>query len=179
MNAIRHFQDQTVKILDFQTTYLVIQLNDVPARFDFKNKKEAFLKYKTKGTFRYYTHHPLLMDHNESQHEVFINSKPEDAETFIADLRTSFYEVTKGWRKFEDYIESKSENFDSVFNKNIRKGSGKILTVSSSLLAETEKICQKHDIKITSFGNKKMTQNDLIMIDQQFIIAEQFIPRSM
>lgn len=179
MNLIKDFHEQTVEILDFQTTYLVVQLNNVSSRFDFKNKKEAFLKYKTKGTFRYYTHHPLLINHNESSHEVFINSKPEDAETFIADLRTSFHEITEGWRNFEDYIESKSEIFDSVFNKNISKGSGKILTVPLSLLAETERICQKHHIKMTAFGGKKITQNELIMIDQQFIIAEQFIPHSM
>lgn len=118
----------------------------------------------------------MLINHNENNLEVFINSKPENAEQFIEDLKNSIDEITKGWRNWKDYIEINTGIDYPIFLQNIQKGSGKILTAPFSIIKSIEKTGVKHDVKIKYFGEKITTSNQLIIINNQFIIAEKFNP---
>ncbi|KFF23967.1 hypothetical protein [Chryseobacterium vrystaatense] len=176
MTKIENFHNKVVEIEQFQSTFIILKIENNVFRFDFKHKKEAFLKQKGQGTLTFYEQHPLLINHNENNLEVFINSKPENAEQFIEDLKNSIDEITKGWRNWKDYIEINTGIDYPIFLQNIQKGSGKILTAPFSIIKSIEKTGAKHDVKIKYFGEKITTSNQLIIINNQFIIAEKFNP---
>ena len=168
---IENFNNKTVEIEVFQSTFIILKIENKLFRFDFKNKKEAFLKQKETGLLAFHEHHPLLINHNESNLEVFINSKPKNVELFVEDIKNSIDTITKGWRNWKDYIET---NTYEIFFQNIQKGSGIILKAPFSIIESIEKICKKHNVKMSYFGKKKIIFHQLIMINNQFVIAEEF-----
>ncbi|SHE62135.1 hypothetical protein SAMN02787100_0471 [Chryseobacterium sp. OV279] len=174
MVNIEKFHNKFVEIEKFQSTYLILKVENNLFRFDFKNKKEAFLKQKESGKLFFYEQHPLLINHNENNLEVFINSKPENAEAFVQDLKNSIDEITKDWRNWNDYIEINTGIDYLIFLQNIQKGSGKILKAPFSIVENIEKMRSKHHVKIKYFGEKIITPHQLIIINNQFIIVEKF-----
>ncbi|PIF47323.1 hypothetical protein CLU96_4374 [Chryseobacterium sp. 52] len=174
MIKIENYDNKIVEIEKIQSTYIILKMDNKLFRFDLKNKKEAFLKQKESGKLTFYEDHPLLINHNESNLEVFINSKPENLEMFINDLKNSIDEITKGWRNWKDYIEINTGIHYQLFLQNVQKGSGKILKAPFSVIENIEKICDQHHVKIKYFGEKVMTPHQLIMINNQFVIAEKF-----
>lgn len=174
MVNIEKFHNKFVEIEKFQSTYLILKVENNLFRFNFKNKKEALLKQKELGKLFFYEQHPLLINHNENNLEVFINSKPENSEAFVQDLKSSI-EITKGWRNWKDYIEINTGINYQIFLQNIQKGSGKILKAPFSIIESIEKTCDKHHVKIKYLGEKTITPHQLIMINNQFVIAEKFI----
>lgn len=171
MIKIENFNNKTVEIEAFQSTFIILKIENKLYRFDFKNKKEAFLKQKEIGKLTFHKNHPLLINHHESNLEVFINSKPENVEIFVEDIKNSIDEITKGWKNWKDYIEA---NTYEIFFQNIQKGSGIMLKAPFSIVESIEKICEKHNVKISYFGEKKIIPHELIMINNQFVIAEEF-----
>nr|WP_314495004.1 hypothetical protein [uncultured Chryseobacterium sp.] len=174
MATLKDFQNQIATIENFQSTFIVLKIKNKLLHFDFRNKKEAFLNQKKTGKLNFYEHHPLLTNYNESNHEVFINSKPENHEMFIEDLKKAINEVTQGFRNWKDYIESDTGTNYQIFLKNIQKGSGLLLKAPFSIIEKIETVCRDHKVKISYFGEIKFTENQLLMINDQFVIAEQF-----
>ncbi|KPH12593.1 endonuclease/exonuclease/phosphatase family protein [Chryseobacterium sp. ERMR1:04] len=174
MIKIENFNKKKVEIEAFQSTFIILKIENKLFRFDFKNKKEAFLKQKDTGVLAFHEHHPLLVNHSENNLEVFISSKPENIEMFIEDIKNSIDEITKGWRNWKDYFEINIGITYDIFLQNIRQGSGIILKAPFSIVESIERICEKHNVKITYFGEKKTTPHQLIMINNQFVIAEEF-----
>lgn len=172
MIKIENYYNQIVEIESFQSTYIIFKIENKLFRFDFINKKEACLKRKETGKLIFHEHHPLLINHNENNLEVFINSKPENTEMFINDIEISIVEITKGWRNWKDYIEINTGINYKTFLHNIEKGSGKIMKAPFSIVENIEKLCDKHQVKIKYFGEKIITPHQLLMINNQFIIAE-------
>ncbi|SHL91444.1 hypothetical protein [Chryseobacterium polytrichastri] len=174
MIKIENFNNKTVEIEAFQSTFIILKIENKLFRFNFKNKKEAFLKQKETGVLAFHEYHPLLVNHNESNLEVFINSKPENIEMFIEDFQKSIDEITKGWKNWKDYFEINIGITYDIFLQNIRQGSGIILKAPFSIVESIERICEKHNVKMSYFGEKKITPHQLIMINNQFVIAEEF-----
>ncbi len=87
MIQIDELDNQKVKIIDFKTTYIVLEYNNELYRFYFNEKKEAFLKQKEEGFLNVFIYHPLLINHNESYQETFINSSPNDVDLFIQEIQ--------------------------------------------------------------------------------------------
>lgn len=174
MIKIKNFNNKIVEIEAFQSTFIILKIENKLHRFDFKNKKEAFLKQKEIGLLTIHEYHPFLINHNESNLEVFINSKPENIELFVEEIKNSIDEITKGWRNWKDYIEINIGITYDIFLQNIQKGSGIILKAPFSIVENMERICEKHNVKISYFGIKKITPHQLIIINNQFVIAEEF-----
>lgn len=174
MMKIENFNNRIVETEAFQSTFIILKIDSKLFRFDFKNKKEAFLKQKEIGQLTFHENHPLLVNHNESNLEVFINSKPENIELFVEDIQKSINEITKGWRNWKDYFEINIGITYDIFLQNIQKGSGIILKAPFSIVESIERICEKHNVKMSYFGEKKITPHQLIMINNQFVIAEEF-----
>lgn len=174
MVKIENLHHKVVEIEQFQSTFITLKFENKVFRFDFKNKKEAYLKQKGQGTLTLYDQHPLLINHNENNLEVFINSKPENVKEFIEDLKNTVDDLTKGWRNWKDYIEINTGIHYETFLHNIEKGSGKIMKAPFSIVENIEKLCDKHQVRIKYFGEKTITPHQLLMINNQFIIAEKF-----
>lgn len=179
MINIKNFHNQIVEIKEFQTSYVILKIENKLLRFDFKKKKEAYLKQKEIGILGFYENHPLLINYNESFHEVFINSKLEDPEMFIEDIKNIINEMTEGWKDWKDYIEFNTGINYQTFLQNIYKGSGKLLNAPFSMVAKIETICEKHNVKVSYFGEKRIYKNQLVLINNQFIIAEEFSYKSI
>ncbi|MGV0923928.1 hypothetical protein [Empedobacter tilapiae] len=175
MIEIETFQNKQIEIKDFKTTYIVLKFNNELFRFDFKGKKEAFLKQRENGILKFYIEHPLLLNYNESNLEVFINSKPENHNEFINDIEQTINKSLQGWRNWKDYIEINTGINFEIFNKNVENGTGKLLSAPISIIEKIELICDKHNVKIKTFGKKQTFKNELIFINNQFIIAEKFL----
>ncbi|MFP3596756.1 hypothetical protein [Chryseobacterium sp. SIMBA_029] len=171
---IEQFHNRTVKIEDFQTTYIILAIDNNMFRFDFKNKKESIIKKKENGILTLYREHPLLINHNET----YINSAPEKIDLFVDDIQKSIEESLKGWRHWKDYIKIKTGIDEQIFLQNIQKGSGKLLNAPFSVLEKLEKVCSKHHVLIRHFGDKIIKPHQLLMINNQFVIAEDFIFRN-
>ena len=93
---------------------------------------------------------------------------------FIKDIELAINESVVGWRSWKDYIEINTGiNYD-VFLNNVKNGRGKFLNAPFSIVDNIELVCKKHNVKIKSFGDKQIFKNELIMINNQFIIAETF-----
>lgn len=73
---IKELISKKVKIEDYQSTFVVVKVDEQFFRFDFLNKMEFRLKKGTIGQLKYFENHPLLIDYNENFIETFINSKP-------------------------------------------------------------------------------------------------------
>ncbi|WP_040998221.1 hypothetical protein [Chryseobacterium oranimense] len=174
MIKIENYHNQTVEIEKFQSTYIILKIENKLVRIDFKNKKEAFLKQKETGELVFLEQHPLLINHNENNQEVFINSEPENAEMFVDDFKSSIDEITRGWRQWKNYIEIDTGINYEIFLHNIKKGSGKIMKAPFSIVENIKKVCDKHQVKIKYFGEKTIIPHQLLMINNQFIIAEKF-----
>ncbi|MDQ8143038.1 hypothetical protein [Chryseobacterium sp. CFS15] len=174
MDKIINFQDQIVEIQDFQSTYIILRYQERLYRFDFINKKEAFLKQKEIGNFSFYQLHPLLINYNESMYDVFLNSKPECPNKFIEDIKYSINYIIQEWRSWKSYIEFDSGITYDVFLQNLHKGSGKLMRVPISIMEKLKELTDQNNIKISYFGEKNFSQNQLIMINNQYIIAENF-----
>lgn len=166
MNTIKDFNNQIVKIHDFQSTFLILEWEDNLYRFNFKNKKQAYLKQKETGKLKFYEQHPLLINYNESNHEIFLNSKPEFPEQYIEDIEFYINESVKEWRTWKDYIEIDTGINYNTFLQNIQKGSGKLLKAPFSIVEKIHELSEKSNIKISSFGEKTSTQHQLIMINK-------------
>lgn len=175
---IEQFQNKTVEIEGFQTSFIVLKVENTVLRFYFKNKKESFIKHKQIGILTFHKQHPLLINHNESYCEMYINSKPENPDLFVKDLKNSIDEATEEWRHWKDYIKINTGISELVFFQNIQKGSGKLLYAPFSIIEEIEKVCERHHIAFRSFGEKIRVHNQLLMIHDQFVIAEDFVLRT-
>jgi hypothetical protein len=104
---IEQLQNKTVKIEDFQTTYIILAIDNKTFRFDFKNKKESFIKKKEIGVLALYKQHPLLINHNETYCETYINSAPEKIDLFVDDIQKS---IEEGVEALERLYQNKNGN---------------------------------------------------------------------
>ncbi len=82
--------------------------------------------------------------------------------------------ILQGYRDWKDYIEiDNGINYD-IFLQNSHKGSGKLMKATFSMIEKLQEISEKHKVKTSYFGKKASFQNQLIMINNQYIIAEEF-----
>lgn len=170
MIQIDELDNQKVKIIDFKTTYIVLEYNNELYRFYFNEKKEAFLKQKEEGFLNVFIYHPLLINHNESYQETFINSSPNDVDLFIQEIQECIDISTNNCWNWTDYLEINEQ----IFKQNILDGSGKLLRAPFSIIENIEQICNKHNVKLKIFGEKTLKKNKLIILNNQFVIAHDF-----
>jgi hypothetical protein len=54
----------------------------------------------------------------------------------------------------------------------LKKASGKLLKAPFSIVENIKEICKKYNANTASFGEEKITPHQLIIINNQFVIAE-------
>lgn len=107
-------------------------------------------------------------------YDVFLNSKPECPNKFIEDIKYSINYIIQEWRGWKSYIEFDSGITYDVFLQNLHKGSGKLMRVPISIMEKLKELTDQNNIQISYFGEKNFSQNQLIVINNQYIIAENF-----
>ena len=80
---IEYLKNKTVKIENYQSTFIILNFEGKKLRFDFFKKTEFQLNKGTIGKIEYFENHPLLINYNENYVETFINSKPKNTDLFI------------------------------------------------------------------------------------------------
>ena len=172
---IENLSNRNVKIEDYQSTFIVLNVEGEILRFDFIKKVEFRLNKGTFGKLKYFENHPLLIDYNENFVETFINSKPEKSEKFIEDIKLAIEKQTLGWRNWKDYVIDTNLFKYETFVKNINDGSGKLLKAPFLITQSVIKVCEMHNVKTKSFGSELKTENyKLIAIESDFVIAKEF-----
>jgi len=172
---IETLSNRNVKVEDYQSTFIVLNVDGELLRFDFKKKVEFRLNKGTVGKLKYFENHPLLIDYNENFVETFINSKPENSEKFTEEIKNAIDEKTLGWRNWKDYVVDGSFFQYENFVKNINDGNGRLLKAPYLITQSLIQVCEKHNVKIKSFGSELKTENyKLIIIENDFVIAKEF-----
>jgi hypothetical protein len=172
---IENLANRNVEIENYQSTFIVLNVDNQMLRFDFIKKVEFNLNKGTTGKLKYFENHPLLIDYNENFIETFINSKPENVDLFIDDIKSAIDSKTLGWRNWKDYFLERGFFSFENFVKNIKEGSGKLLKAPFSITQNVIKVCDKHNVKTKSFENVLKKNNYiLILIENDYVIAKEF-----
>lgn len=125
---ITDIQNKIVQVDNYQATFLALKIEDQSIRFDIIDKKEFKLKKGTRGQFKIFEIHPLLIDYNENSVTTYINSKPDHFDNFVADFENAINEITEGWRSWKNYVFT----VDS-FLKNVKNGKGILMEAPFSI----------------------------------------------
>lgn len=120
-----------------------------------------------------FSDYPLLIDYNESLLEIFLNSKPQNIAFFLENIEGIIHNRVQGFRKLKDYLNKSNLDFET-FLKNINEGNGKCLNAPFSIINEIEKFFIESNIKFKTFGEPKKFKNQLLILDNQFVIATEF-----
>ena len=171
--TINDLNNQFIRINDFNTNYITLIFENINYRFDFLGKKEAFLKEKNECKLLLFSDHPLLIDYNESFLEIFLNSKPQNIDFFLENIERIIHNRVLGFRKLKDYLNKSNLDFET-FLKNINEGNGKFLNAPFSIINEIEKFFIENNIKFKTFGEPKNFKNQLLILDNQYVIATEF-----
>ena len=171
--TINDLNNQFIRINDFNTNYITLIFENINYRFDFLGKKEAFLKEKNECKLLLFSDHPLLIDYNESFLEIFLNSKPKNIDFFLENIERIIHNRVLGFRKLKDYLNKSNLDFET-FLKNINEGNGKFLNAPFSIINEIEKFFIENNIKFKTFGEPKKFENQLLILDNQYVIATEF-----
>ncbi|MGV0995190.1 hypothetical protein [Empedobacter falsenii] len=171
--TINDLNNQFIRIDDFNTNYISLNFENINYRFDFLGKKEAFLKEKNECKLLLFSDHPLLIDYNESFLEIFLNSKPKNIDFFLENIERIIHNRVLGFRKLKDYLNKSNLDFET-FLKNINEGNGKFLNAPFSIIDEIEKFFIENNIKFKTFGEPKKFENQLLILDNQYVIATEF-----
>ncbi len=172
---IENLANRIVKIENYQSTFIVLNVDSQMLRFDFLEKMEFRLNKGTIGKLSYFEKHPLLIDYNENFVETFINSKPKNSEQFIKEIKIAIDQKTLGWRNWKDYFVDGNFFTYENFVKNINDGSGRLLKAPFLITESVIKVCENHNVKTKCFKSELKTENyKLIIIENNFIIAKEF-----
>ena len=170
---IEDLNNQIVEIQDFNSNYIILNFENENYRFDYLEKKEAFLKHRTVCKLKLFSDHPLLIDYNESFLEIFLNSKPQNIEFFLENIEGIIHNRVQGFRELKDYLNKSDLDFET-FLKNINDGKGKFINAPFSVVVEIEKFFIENNIKFKIFGEPKKIKNQLLILDNQYVIATEF-----
>ena len=170
---IEDLNNQIVEIQDFNSNCIILNIENENYRFEKQKKKEAFLKHRTVCKLKLFSDHPLLIDYNESFLEIFLNSKPQNIEFFLENIEGIIHNRVQGFRELKDYLNKSDLDFET-FLKNINDGNGKFMNAPFSIVVEIEKFFIENNIKFKTFGEKRSFNNQLLMLDNQYIISRKF-----
>ncbi|MBS1571205.1 MAG: hypothetical protein JST62_02260 [Bacteroidetes bacterium] len=172
---ITELQDKIVQVVNYQATYLTLKYDTEILRFDFIDKKEFNLSKDKIGQLDFYETHPLLIDYNEEELTTFINTKPNDLDSFVKDFELAIDSITQGWRSWTKYVTNDS-NFTVVnFFNNVKNGTGILLKAPFSITMEVNRICEKYGVMTKTLGGeRKLDDFKLLLVDDNYVIAREF-----
>ncbi len=164
-------------IVDYQATYLVLSIGSREIRFDLRGKKEFQLTKGSGGSCQLLSEHPLLVNYNEPWQETFINSRLQDPEELVNQVRAAIQQRLGNWRSWSSYIQ-KLDAPESVFQRIVSAGSGLLSYAPISITEAITKVCQANGIATWSTaGDYEVTQSKLLFVGSSYVIAQAFIQR--
>ena len=177
LNKIEDLVGKTVKIIATQTTFMVVNFQQVDYQINFDKKEEFLLKKGTEGILHIELQHPLLTNYQEDFIETFINSRYSNPEELLKIFEQTINEQTKGYRDWKTYFEIPNLNYTiQIVKNNIEKGTGKLCSAPISISNKIVEQCNLLNIKTKTFDEKnfKIKPYKLLTIGNNYVIAMDF-----
>ncbi|QOW09311.1 hypothetical protein Q73A0000_02525 [Kaistella flava (ex Peng et al. 2021)] len=177
VDKIQDLFGKVVKIIDTQTTYVIVNFQNENYHINFDAKKEFYLKKGNAGTLEVELNHPLLIDYQEDHVETFINSAYPNSRELLKKFENTINEQTKGFRNWKNYFEIKNINFTlEIIKNNIEKGTGKLCLAPISISDKIVEQCDLLKIKTKTFKEKNYSLKPykLLRIGDNYVIAKYF-----
>ena len=174
---IEELINQNVKILESQSTFLIIEFKNDSYRIDFEDKTEFLLKKGTIGKLNIESENPLLINYQENFVITYINSPFENPEKILDDLREIINSETHNTRNWKSYFESKPINLTlEIIKNNIKNGHGKFCEAPISISKKIVEYCDSLNIKTKTFYEKnyEIKPYKILSIENNYVIAMNF-----
>jgi hypothetical protein len=153
-----------------QTTFVEVIIEEVTHRIIFRGKHEFSAKRGEFSSLEILDQHPLLLDYREPLASLYFGASPAAPEAFLTKLQTANEVLFQGWRDVSRYL-----NPLMPPNKLIQTARGKLLTGPLSFLLQAQSLAETHQMKPSlQTGKTASTQAQILLLDRQYIIAEQF-----
>jgi len=169
-------EDELVTVAVAQTTFAVLTTPKARFRIDFIDKAEAYLKPGMRGNFKSYSEHPLLLNYSSPQAEVYINSRPQNPEGLLIEIRQRIEAVFQGWRNWQCVL----SGGEKQLRTNLIDGSGLLLPGVPAVIAQPViDACTEYGASTYVRGNLVMAPPDkldfqLLLIGKGYVIAKDF-----
>jgi hypothetical protein len=165
--------NQVVSVMVAQTTFAVLTILGRYYRVDYLEKAEARLRPSMRGEAASYSEHPLLLKYNSSQVSVYINSKPQNPQGLLLEIRERVEAQLQGWRDPSLII------YPRLLQQNLIDGSGMILQAAPEPIATAViKACTEQNVLTwapESFGGLRgKSPYHLLLIGDGYVIARNF-----
>jgi hypothetical protein len=173
-------EDEIVTIAVAQTTFAVLTTPKARFRIDFIDKAEAYLKPGMRGNFKSYSEHPLLLSYNSRLAEVYINSRPEDPEGLLAEIRKRIEAIFQGWRDWRCVLSGRRSAGEKQLKQNLRDGSGLLLPGAPTVVAQAViEACTDYGASTYVLGDIGNTlpvasPSLLLVVGKGYVIAKEF-----
>jgi len=168
--------NELVTVAVAQTTFAVLTTPKARFRVDFIDKAEAYLKPGMRGNFKSYSEHPLLLNYSSPQAEVYINSRPQNPEGLLIEIRQRIEAVFQGWRNWQGVL----SGGEKQLRTNLIDGSGLLLPGAPAVIAQPViDACTEYGASTYVRGNLGMAPPDtsafrLLLIGKGYVIAKDF-----
>jgi hypothetical protein len=93
---LQELVNKSLKLVNYQKTYLILEFEGQNIRIDFDHKQEFKLTKSSIGNFFIYNDHPLLLDYNEKSATTYINSRPDNPKELSIEIKQAIDSITKG-----------------------------------------------------------------------------------
>ena len=174
---IEELINQTVKIVETQTTFLILEFNNDFYRIDFDDKTEFYLKKGTLGKLNIETDNPLLTNYQENFVITYINSAFENPEKMLCELKEIINNETQNSRNWKSYFENTAINFSlEIIKNNIKNGRGKLCEAPISISKKIVEYCNSLNIKTKTFDEKnfEIKPYKILIVENNYVIAMNF-----
>ncbi len=171
---------ELVTVAVAQTTFAVLTTPKARFRIDFIDKAEAHLKPGMRGNFKSYSEHPLLLSYNSRLEEVYINSRPEDPEGLLAEIRKRIEAIFQGWRDWRYVLSGRKSAGEKQLKQNLLDGSGLLLPGAPPVVAQAViEACTDYGAStyiLGDIGNTLPVASPyfLLLIGEGYVIAKDF-----
>jgi hypothetical protein len=171
--------NQLVTVMVAQTTFAVLTMPGKQYRVDYLEKAEAYLKPGMRGKFISYSEHPLLLNYNSRLFEVYINSRTQDPERLLGEIRERIEAAFQGWRDWRCVLLGNGEAGENQLRKNLLDGSGLLLRAPAIVAKAVVDACTEHGALTYVLGDienppQVIPPFNLLLIGEGYVIAQGF-----
>lgn len=156
-----------------QTTYVDVAANSETFRINYRGKREFHLAGDRFVSISVHAEHPLLMDYLEPMVPVHLASHVDNKEKFRELLEAELSEVFGKWRSLDRYLNLPLERF-------LEKSYGLLMTAPESFARLAVTRAEEIGVQlILHKGYKEKGQPKVILMDDNFVIADEFRAESL
>ncbi len=162
-------------VLNYQSTYLLLEVGTESIRVDFLRKKEFSLHKGANGTITLSSSHPILFDYNEGWASTYINSKAALPDQLEFQIKSAIDNITESCRSWLNYVPKRYLIPTEILRRNLREGNGLLLNAPISVAQEVTRICNEHEVQTKTFAMEaSVTPHKVLCLETSYVIAEDF-----